>query len=79
MAAATGLTYAELIETMAFTRIRGPIGSKREDAYALMQMMATFAAQRGTKFNARDYMWWLPELEPEPDEDDELYDPELDE
>jgi hypothetical protein len=73
----TGLTFQELAETLAFTKIRGPIGSKREDAYALMQVMASFAAQQGKAFNARDYLYWLPE--PEPDEDDEPYDPDEDE
>jgi len=77
MYAATGLTFQELAETLAFTKIRGPIGSKREDAYALMQAMAVFAAQQGKAFNARDYLYWLPEPEPD-DEDDEEYDPELD-
>lgn len=78
MYAATGLTYQELAETMMFTKIRGPIGSGREDAYAVMQAMAVFAAQRGTAFNARDYLYWLPEIEPD-DEDDEPYDPDEDE
>jgi len=76
MFADTGLTYQELIETMVFTKIRGPIGSTREDAYAVMQAMAVFCAQRGTAFNARDYLYWLPE--PEPEEDEEEYDPEND-
>ena len=62
---------------MVFAKIRGPIGGAREDAYALMQAKASIAAQRGEAFNGRDYMSWLPEPEPD-DEDDEPYDPELD-
>ena len=70
------MTRTELVEAMVFAKIRGPIGGAREDAYALMQAKASIAAQRGEAFNGRDYMSWLPE--PEPDEDDEPYDPELD-
>lgn len=78
MYAATGLTYQEFAETMMFTKVRGPIGGGREDAYQLMQVMAVFAAQRGTAFNPRDYMTWLPEPEQFSDEDLEEYDPEDD-
>jgi len=78
MFAATGMTYGELVEAMVFTKIRGPIGSGREDAYQLMQMQAIFAAQRGTAFDPRDYMTWLPEPDQFTDEDFEEYDPEND-
>ena len=78
MFAATGMTYDELVEAMVFTKIRGPIGHGREDAYQLMQAMAVFAAQRGTAFNPRDYMTWLPEPDVWTEEDEEPYDPEND-
>lgn len=78
MQAATGLTYQELAETMVFTKVRGPIGGGREDAYAVMQAMAVFAAQRNQAFDPRDYMTWLPEPEKFTDEDEEPYDPDND-
>jgi len=78
MFATTGMTYGELVEAMAFTKIRGPIGTGREDAYQLMQMQAVFAAHGGKAFNPRDYMSWLPNPEVD-DEDDEPYDPDNDE
>lgn len=79
--AATGMTRGEFVEAMIYAKIAGPLGGSREDAYALMQMQAMFAAHRGESFDPHKFMDWL-EKPPETvwtEEDEEPYDPETDE
>ena len=60
-----------------FAKIRGPIGSGRSDAYALMQ--ASFSA-RTPGAAAKDFMFWLADASTESDDaDDGVYVPSAEE
>ena len=63
------------MEWIAFARVRGPIGGRRADAYAVMQ--AAFSS--GRPVSSEQFLPWTVEPRTESDDDNDMYVPSAEE